>query len=117
MWKAETINRGVVLIPMHHQDRLPRFAKPDKEISIALNFDTLKLAKGLERAGLSREQAGVIVDALRESQTDRRAVESDLPLTFARLETKLDQFCNELKWWIAGTAVAVEVICLFLARP
>jgi hypothetical protein len=32
-----------------------------------LDFDTLKLARGLERAGLTREQAEVIVEELQPS--------------------------------------------------
>jgi hypothetical protein len=76
-----------------------------------LRFDTLKLAKSLERAGLTREQAEIIVDALRESQTDQTAVKSEFAvLTAATLEAEIDRFRTELKWWIVGTAIAAQVI-------
>jgi hypothetical protein len=68
-------------------------------------IDTLKLAKGLQEAGMSREQAESVAEALRDAQTDY-VTRADLNLALAKLEARL-------VWWIVGTIVIATAVSIF----
>jgi hypothetical protein len=60
-------------------------AKPNKMI------DTLKLSKGLQRAGMTEAQAEGITEALKDAQTDY-VTKKDLDLAIERLKGELQRF-------------------------
>jgi hypothetical protein len=54
-------------------------------------IDTLKLSKGLQRAGMTEAQAEVMTEALREAQTDY-VTTKDLELAIEKLKSELQRF-------------------------
>jgi len=63
----------------------PTGAKPNKMI------DTLKLSKGLQRAGMTEAQAEGITEALADAQTDY-ITRKDLDLALEKLKSELQRF-------------------------
>jgi hypothetical protein len=80
-----------------------------------VNFDTFKFVSRLEQAGVSREQAAVLLDAQQDMFS--HAVETTLTtkLDLARLEKSIEaldvKFTNELLLikWMIGVLVALSV--------
>jgi hypothetical protein len=54
-------------------------------------IDTLKLSKGLQKAGMTEAQAEGITEALKEAQTDYVKT-TDLDLAIERLKSELQRF-------------------------
>ena len=54
-------------------------------------IDTLKLSKGLQKAGMTEAQAEGITEALKEEQTDYVKT-TDLDLAIERLKSELQRF-------------------------
>jgi hypothetical protein len=54
-------------------------------------IDTLKLSKGLQKAGMTEAQAEGITEALKEAQTDYVKT-TDLDLAIERLNSELQRF-------------------------
>ncbi len=68
-----------------------------------VTFDTLELTRRLETAGVPREQAIAIVQAIAEAQ-DRLATKADITAALAPLERKLVEHDGEFKLikWMLG---------------
>jgi hypothetical protein len=54
-------------------------------------IDTLKLSKGLQRAGMAQAQADGITEALADAQTDY-VTKKDLDLAVEKLKSELQRF-------------------------
>ena len=59
-------------------------------------IDTLKLSKGLQRAGMTEKQAEGITEALQEAQTDY-VTKADLQAALAELEMRLTKYISEAR--------------------
>jgi hypothetical protein len=67
-------------------------------------IDTLKLSKGLQKAGMSEEQANGITEALRDAQADY-VTRADLDAAVSRLETRISDKAFQVVLWIIGSIV------------
>lgn len=76
-------------------------------------IDTLKLSKGLAKAGFSTEQAEQVAEALNEAQTDY-VTKKDLQIALSQLEAKLVMLIDSAKhqtiYWIVGTVVVGQIL-------
>jgi hypothetical protein len=71
-------------------------------------IDTLKLSKGLQKAGMTQPQAEEVAQAFNEAQTDY--------VTNDRLDAKLEQLKNELQRFVFGTVVFAAIAQLIAAK-
>lgn len=78
-------------------------------------IDTLKLSKGLQKAGMTEPQADGIAEALRDAQTDY-TTKQDLDVAVSRLETKIAELESQLErrisqviLWIIGS-ILLQII-------
>jgi hypothetical protein len=71
-------------------------------------IDTLKLSKGLQRAGMSEAQAEGIAEALNEAQTDY-VTKQDLRLAVRDLEVTIEKLRSELQRFILVSVVLVAI--------
>jgi hypothetical protein len=71
-------------------------------------IDTLKLSKGLQRAGMTEAQAEGITEALADAQTDY-VTKADLLAALAELETRLTKTINDAKF---QTLLAIGLLVL-----
>ena len=82
------------------------------QIACPVMIDTLKLAKGLQEAGMSREQAEGIAEALREAQSDY-VTKADLDLALTKLEARLDIALSKLEtrliYWVVGKSSSPQL--------
>jgi hypothetical protein len=78
-------------------------------------IDTLKLAKGLERAGMTAGQSESIAVALQDAQSDY-LTKADLESALSKLKAELTKEIGEAKFqmiWGLAIVVGVQVISHF----
>jgi hypothetical protein len=78
-------------------------------------IDTLKLSKGLQKAGMTEAEAEGITEALREAQSDyvtkqdlegtATALKKDLEAAVSRLEARISDKASQIVFWILGSVV------------
>jgi hypothetical protein len=71
-------------------------------------IDTLKLAKGLQKAGFSQAQSEEVAEALKEAQTDY------VPREY--LDAKLESLKGELQRFVFVSVVLVAVAQILVAK-
>lgn len=62
-------------------------------------IDTLKLSKGLQKTGMTSDQADGITEALNEAQTDY-VTKQDLEIAMNGLELRLSKLINDARFQI-----------------
>jgi len=73
-----------------------------------MSLDTLKLSKGLQRAGFTPGQAEEVAEALRESETD--LVSRDF------LKSQLSELKGELQRFVFVTFVLVAIVQILVVK-
>ncbi len=88
-----------------------------------ITFDTLKFVQRLEEAGISREQAEVVVRVIADAQetlVTNQSLDSRLSEMELRLESKIDKVTSELKVdlikWMAGSLIAQAAVIATLVK-
>lgn len=88
-----------------------------------ITFDTLKFVQRLEEAGISREQAEVVVRVIADAQetlVTNQSLDSRLSEMELRLESKIDKVTSELKVdlikWMAGSLIAQAAMIATLVK-
>jgi hypothetical protein len=71
-------------------------------------IDTLKLSKGLQRAGMTEAQAEVMTEALNEAQTDY-ITKQDMEIAMNQLELRLSKLINDARF---QTLLAIGLLVL-----
>jgi hypothetical protein len=71
-------------------------------------IDTLKLSKGLQKAGMTEPQSEQVAEAFRDAQTDY--------VTNDRLDAKLEQLKGDLQRFVFGTVVFAAIAQLIAAK-
>jgi hypothetical protein len=71
-------------------------------------IDTLKLSKGLQKAGMSEEQANGITEALRDAQADY--------VTRDYLDAKLEALKGGLQRFVFVTFVLVAIVQILVVK-
>jgi hypothetical protein len=71
-------------------------------------IDTLKLSKGLQKAGMTEAQADGITEALNEAQTDY-VTKQDLEMAINGLELRLSKLINDARF---QTLLAIGLLVL-----
>lgn len=88
-----------------------------------ITFDTLRFVQRLEEAGISREQAEVVVRVIadaQESLVTNHSLDSRLTEMELRLESKIDKVTSDLKVdlikWMAGSLIAQAAVIATLVK-
>lgn len=88
-----------------------------------ITFDTLRFVQRLEEAGISREQAEVVVRVIadaQESLVTNHSLDSRLTEMELRLESKIDKATSDLKVdlikWMAGSLIAQAAVIATLVK-
>ena len=71
-------------------------------------IDTLKLSKGLQKAGMTEAQADGITEALNDAQTDY-VTKPDLTQALTALELAIEKLRGELQRFILVSIVLVAI--------
>lgn len=82
----------------------------------AIPFDTLKLARKLEAAGFSAQQAGDTAEALAASLSEGAATTADLARVEASLKSEIELSKRDLKIWLGSIMVVAVGIILAAIR-
>ena len=78
-------------------------------------IDTLKLSKGLQKAGMSPEQADGITEALNDAQSDY-ITKQDLTQAVTGLELAIEKLRGELQRFILVSVVLVAVAQILVIK-
>jgi hypothetical protein len=74
-------------------------------------IDTLKLSQGLQKAGMSKEQAEGVTEALRDAQADY-VTKDYLDVRLKELELRLTKLMNETRHqtlWAIGLLILAQI--------
>ena len=78
-------------------------------------IDTLKLSKGLQKAGMTEAQADGITEALNQAQADN-VTKSDLDLAKKDLELAIERLRGELQRFILVSVVLVAIAQILVIK-
>ena len=78
-------------------------------------IDTLKLSKGLQRAGMTEAQAEGVTEALNDAQTDY-VTKKDLDLGLERLKGELQRFILVMWSWLRSHDLGAQDLALVSGR-
>ena len=82
----------------------------------AVTFDTLKLAKKLEAAGLSTPQAEAIADAFRDATSDQLVTRDYLDARLEGIKSSIEAAKGDLIKWVAGLLIAQAALVATLVK-
>ena len=78
-------------------------------------IDTLKLSKGLQKAGMTEAQADGITEALNDAQTDY-VTKPDLTQALTALELAIEKHRGELQRFILVSIVLVAIAQILVIK-